>query len=140
VTNNLVKVDDKYKYKVGPPLGGFCTAAKVGTAEGAFIKRIKIDPPLGTDTEAFFDSVFLALQANASPSSPAMSGGFSLFGDLNGDGVVDMSDFTIIRSAFGACIGSPNFIGIADYDFDGCITLNDYQIWYQFYKAANGLP
>ena len=55
-------------------------------------------------------------------------------GDLNYDGVVDIKDSNIIRSAFGKYAGNPGYIQQADYVNDGCINYSDYTAWYKFYK------
>jgi hypothetical protein len=133
VTNNLLKVDDKYPYGVGPPVpGGVANPEGVGPPA-----RKTVDPPLGPATEAFFDEVFTRLQENATSTSPDMDEDSSSVADLNGDGKVDQADFMLIRSALGSCDGDPRFNGRVDYDLDGCVTFVDYQAWYQLYKAAN---
>lgn len=50
-------------------------------------------------------------------------------GDLNGDGVVNEADEAIFLAAYGSCDGDPNFNPDADFDEDGCITINDYRIF-----------
>jgi hypothetical protein len=54
-------------------------------------------------------------------------------GDLNGDGVVDISDRNLLRAALGKCEGNPAYNRDADYDNDACITQLDYQAWYSHY-------
>ncbi|WP_319574437.1 fibronectin type III domain-containing protein [uncultured Desulfobacter sp.] len=49
-------------------------------------------------------------------------------GDLNGDGLVNMTDVTIFRQALGTAAGDPEFNPASDFDNDGRITLNDYRI------------
>jgi hypothetical protein len=66
-----------------------------------------------------------------------MSGGTGLFADLNADGKVDVSDFAAFQAAFGSCVGSPKYNPKADYDLDGCVTLADYQAWFQFYQLEH---
>jgi hypothetical protein len=58
-----------------------------------------------------------------------------LCGDLDDDGDVDTIDRGIIMSAVNKCQGTTGFIAEADYDGNGCITLNDYRSWYVCYKA-----
>jgi len=60
---------------------------------------------------------------------------FSNPGDLNRDNDVDADDRNLLRAALGACIGDVNFNLDADFDEDGCITYNDYRIWYGHYIA-----
>ena len=54
-------------------------------------------------------------------------------GDLNGDQVVDMSDFTVLIATFGSCDGNAAYNADADFDLDGCITFVDYQTWYGYF-------
>ncbi len=56
-------------------------------------------------------------------------------GDLNGDQVLDNADFGFFLSTFGRCTGTPEFIELADFDDDGCITFIDYQTWYGLFTA-----
>ena len=58
-------------------------------------------------------------------------------GDLDGDGDVDGDDRNILRSALGQCNDNPDFNQQIDYDKDGCISYNDYRIWYGYYKDYN---
>ncbi|MBI5863215.1 MAG: hypothetical protein HZB38_01625 [Planctomycetes bacterium] len=46
-------------------------------------------------------------------------------GDLNGDGLIDLADLTLMLSAFGSCTGDPNFLAAADIDGSGCVELAD---------------
>ncbi len=61
--------------------------------------------------------------------------GFVL-GDLDGDGDTDVDDFYVFAGTFGACDSDPEFIAAADYDRDGCITLDDYQTWLACYRGS----
>lgn len=54
-------------------------------------------------------------------------------GDLDEDGVIDETDFTVFLTMFGLCEGADGFNAQADYDEDGCITFVDYQTWYGFF-------
>ena len=94
--------------------------------------RIVVDPPVGPITNAFFQSV-----ASALASGPIGSQQASIFSpaDFNHDGKIDMSDFIVFQKALGSCIGKPLFNGAADLDGDGCVTLKDYQIWFQLYSV-----
>jgi hypothetical protein len=40
-----------------------------------------------------------------------------------------------LRAALGTCRGHARFNASADFDGDGCITQEDYRIWYGHYKA-----
>lgn len=46
-------------------------------------------------------------------------------GDINGDGHVDLTDLSLLLSAFGTCIGDPGFHYGADFDGSGCVDLAD---------------
>ncbi|MFQ5807676.1 MAG: dockerin type I domain-containing protein, partial [Phycisphaerae bacterium] len=46
-------------------------------------------------------------------------------GDLNGDGVVNLSDLAILLSSYGKCEGEPGYIPEADLEPDGCVNLTD---------------
>jgi hypothetical protein len=58
-----------------------------------------------------------------------------VLGDLDGDRNVDDTDRSIIMGALRACRGSAKYVAAADYDGDGCVTLNDYRQWYKYYQA-----
>ena len=55
-------------------------------------------------------------------------------GDLDHDGDVDGDDRNVLRSALNACTGDARFVAEADYDGNGCITYNDYRMWYTCYR------
>jgi hypothetical protein len=54
--------------------------------------------------------------------------------DLNGDEIVDATDRNIFLSSYRLCAGDAGYLPEADFDDDGCITLNDYREWYKCYK------
>jgi predicted extracellular nuclease len=62
--------------------------------------------------------------------------GPTVLGDLNGDGLVNITDRDIIRSALNSCTGNARFIAAADYNRNGCITYTDYSIWYGYYRNS----
>lgn len=49
-------------------------------------------------------------------------------GDVNGDGFVDLTDLSLLLSAFGECAGDPAYNADADFDGSGCIELGDLTI------------
>jgi len=55
-------------------------------------------------------------------------------GDLDDDGDIDSTDYSLFRSTLGKCTGDAGFIADADYDGDGCVTYADYRIWYGYYR------
>ncbi|MFC3093328.1 ExeM/NucH family extracellular endonuclease [Alteromonas sediminis] len=56
-------------------------------------------------------------------------------GDVNGDGVIDFSDYMMIAGALGATEGQDNYLAAADLDEDGTISFADLRLWYQIYIA-----
>jgi len=46
-------------------------------------------------------------------------------GDLNGDGVVDLTDLALLLAAYGTCAGDPGYLDDADIDGSGCVDLPD---------------
>jgi hypothetical protein len=54
-------------------------------------------------------------------------------GDLNGDGKVDVSDYNIMKAAFGKKAAQPGYSVACDFDKDGIVSLKDYTIWYACY-------
>lgn len=56
-------------------------------------------------------------------------------GDVNGDGVVDLSDLTLLLSSFGQCNGDAGYLAAADFDGTGCVELGDLTILLGNYGA-----
>ena len=48
-----------------------------------------------------------------------------LIGDLNGDGVVDLSDLALLLAHYGWCEGDANYNPVTDIDGNGCTDLSD---------------
>ncbi len=46
-------------------------------------------------------------------------------GDLDGNGVIDLTDLSGMLTAFGTCSGDPGYNPDADLDASGCIDLAD---------------
>ncbi len=78
---------------------------------------------------------FGATEFAASDHDPFVVALNPLAGDLNDDGVVDLTD----RNIMAASIGKPasQVDRRIDYDGDGTITTNDYRIWLRLYLAFN---
>jgi hypothetical protein len=51
---------------------------------------------------------------------------FRLYGDANGDGRVDNTDFFLFRSTFGLSVGQPGYLSYFDYDGNGIIDNTDF--------------
>ena len=69
----------------------------------------------------------------ASDHDPIVIGFNTLLGDLNDDGLVDAADQRLMTAAMGK--NASQVDRRMDYDGDGKITLNDYRIWTNYYRA-----
>jgi hypothetical protein len=49
-------------------------------------------------------------------------------GDINGDGVVDLNDLSMLLSAYATCLGDQGYIPVADLNGNNCIELGDLAI------------
>jgi predicted outer membrane repeat protein len=58
-------------------------------------------------------------------------------GDLDFDADIDGDDYWLFAAALPSCAGDPQYNPAADLDYDGCVTLVDYQIWLLLYREAN---
>src|SRR5437868_8139765 len=126
--DNLTKYDDKYAYRTPPPL----------PSQGRFLQRIRLaDPPLGTETEAFFDSVEQTMQEVPPSSFPITADPYSL-ADLNRDGSVDEADLQIFHEAQGNSEGDSAFNPAADFDGDGCVTSLDEDTFLDLFIGPDG--
>jgi uncharacterized protein (DUF2141 family) len=54
-------------------------------------------------------------------------------GDLNGDNVIDLSDFALVASAYGSNPTSPNWNSNADLNGDGVVNIEDFALLAQDY-------
>jgi hypothetical protein len=57
-------------------------------------------------------------------------------GDINGDNVISLSDFTLLRTAFGSTPSDPNWNANADLNGDGAVSLSDFTILRAHFGAA----
>ncbi len=123
VTSNfLTKRAIKHEYQVNPPL-----ACPTPLAEGRIVDLIDVaDPPLGPETEAFFDRVEETRLANP-PGNRPMAMDFRAICDLDGNGACDNADLQSFQNALGACFGDAAYSPSADVDGNGCVTDTDQQ-------------
>ena len=56
-------------------------------------------------------------------------------GDLNGDGLIDTYDLSVVRNAVGTREGRRGFNVEADFDGDGVVSTLDYDTWYGYYSS-----
>ena len=96
---------------------GTATPSFTPDVAGTYVLELSVDD--GTDTD--YDNVAVTVEEAAKP------------GDLDGDGVIGLSDYNIFVAAFGKCEAQNGYNPECDYDKDGCITFIDYQIWYACY-------
>jgi hypothetical protein len=61
---------------------------------------------------------------------------FRYYGDVNGDQVVNGTDFGLFRPAFGTAAGDPAYLAYLDFDGDGAINGVDFG---QF-RSRFGIP
>ena len=144
VSNNLSKSDQEFKYNSAvtpriPPVPNvrFCVTPPASpAAEGRFVKTVNLsDPPLGTDTQAFFDRVLQFMQNVGTPADEPMQENPDSLADLNPDGVLDIGDFQVLRQSFGSCSGQDSYSPLADLDADNCVTFNDFRLFLQLLQA-----
>ena len=58
------------------------------------------------------------------------------FGDLNGDGVVDLTDASHIMVAYGSLEGQPPYEAAADLNGDGDVDSVDLEIWLEYFDRS----
>jgi Thrombospondin type 3 repeat len=126
VTNDkLTTRNHKFLYNVGPPVDfGICKTGHP-KPEGDLVEtETLLDPPLGPETEAFFNRVKAAF-AQIPPSGIPMGADASKPCDFDGDGRCDGADAQIFEGTLGACIGDPGYQPQADTDGSGCVDAQD---------------
>lgn len=105
----------------GDSASGTLTPSHSYTTAGTYTVTLTVeDDDGGSDS----DTLTVTVESSSAP----------ICGDLDHDGDVDGSDRMIFLGAYRKCAGQPGFIAEADYDGDGCVTLNDYREWYRCYK------
>jgi hypothetical protein len=91
--------------------------------KGPLRNIVEVDPPIGPETEAFFDEVDDLLQT-VPPDEP-MEEDTSSPCDFDIDGVCDAQDIQIFQGALGTCASEQGFDPQADADGSGCADLLD---------------
>jgi hypothetical protein len=143
VANNLSKSDQEFKYNPAvtpaiPPVPNahFCTIPPANPpAEGKFVKTVGLsDPPLGPETEAFFERAFDLMQQVGTPADEPMGENPDSLADLSPDGILDIGDFQVLRQSFGQCTGQARYNPLADLDGDDCVAFKDFRIFLQLFQ------
>lgn len=49
-------------------------------------------------------------------------------GDIDGDNIIDLNDYSALSMAYGSCECDPNYLFAADLNRDGCVDIADYAI------------
>ena len=97
-----------------------------GNLEGEFDK-IEVDPPLGTQTADLYRQFCEDIMEKWDPDEIAMIASNYKSCDINKDGKCNFSDYLLVKSSIGKCIGESGYITDADVDGDSrrCITEKD---------------
>jgi hypothetical protein len=143
-TGKLTKTDLKYEYSYGPPVL-WPSGTKCGDIPSPLgnlfstqpVYHTVIDPPLGPETEAFYDAVIARL-LNLPPDLIGMGEDTSPACDLNRDGVCDSQDRSELEANLGKCVGELGYNPFADIDGDGCLTISDLRAFSRFSQAKQG--
>jgi hypothetical protein len=115
LTLKLDGVETNYPIQITGP-SGFFTVTVAGLAGGDYAWRAKGPKYLGTS-----GVVTLA-------GSPATNVEMGLMpaGDADGDNLVNISDFIILRHTFGLASGQPGYDDRADFTGDSLVRVNDF--------------
>jgi hypothetical protein len=135
----LTKTNYKFEYNVGPPVP-FSTCTQGGpTPEGNLAAITSVDPPLGPDTEAFFDQVEAAF-SRIPPSGVPMGEDVSKPCDFDGDGDCDAGDLLIFEGSLSTCAGTAGYHPRADSDGNGCVDAQDRFHLFEADRDGDGIP
>jgi hypothetical protein len=140
ISGQLHKKSYKWEYAFGPPIPfEHCGSPSAPIPEGALIQTTSVDPPLGPETEAFFDAVMdrLAMQT---PSGAPMGERVWKRCDFDGDGDCDGTDLGRFESAFGTCENFPGYDPRADVDKSGCVDALDRAYLFEMDSDLDGVP
>ncbi|MCI0547165.1 MAG: thrombospondin type 3 repeat-containing protein [Candidatus Rokubacteria bacterium] len=138
-SNTLIKRDYKFQYNVGPPVPfSICTQGGQ-KPEGDLVETTSVDPPLGPETEAFFDQVEAAF-AQIPASGVPMGEDTSKRCDFNGDGRCDAADVQLFEGSLGSCLGGASYHPQADTDGSGCVDAQDRFHLFEQDVDGDGIP
>lgn len=85
-------------------------------------------------------TVTVAGSVGASPAAPPVASAPFLRGDADGDGLIGLSDGTLIQSYLGGTAAAPTCLDAADANDDGQITAADAVLIYDFLFASGPPP
>jgi hypothetical protein len=136
---HLTKKDYKWEYAIGPPVPfENCGNQAAPIPEGGLIESSMVDPPLGPETEAFFDEV-LQRFAQLPPSGVPMGLSLVKACDFDGDGDCDASDLGAFNLSLGRCEKGTGFDPRADVDRSGCVDALDRRYLFELDEDADGV-
>jgi hypothetical protein len=115
------------------PESGKYQITAIGTDNGTYDIDVYLFDATGSRQEFNREKVSIA-KNSAQEYTVAYSQAFSPPGDLDGDGDVDLDDYSVFRSTLGKCAGTTGYLLKADYDADGCVSYADYRIWLGHYR------
>lgn len=105
------------------------------TVAGTFDGRVLVFSNASTDPLV----VVLTATASAPVTTPPVAGPTepALLGDINGNGLVDFSDFLQFAGAFGSSLEESNYVAGADLDNSGSINFSDFLIFASQYGKSS---
>jgi hypothetical protein len=115
----------------GTPIGSVTLAVDLsGSTATQTIAKLTFSGPLTEGVNSLVDGNYTLTVLNNQIQGGLQGGDnitsmFRLFGDINGDKTVNITDLTAFRNAFGATTSDPNYQPFLDLNGDGVINLTD---------------
>ena len=140
-SRHLDKKSYKWEYAYGPPIPfmATCGVASAPMPEKQLLQVTSVDPPLGPETEAFFDGVLERLTMQPSSGTPMGALAWKRC-DFDGDGDCDDVDYSRFQAAFDTCETSPGYDPRADADKSGCVDALDRAYLFEMDEDGDGVP
>ena len=90
-------------------------------------------------------TVALAAGALRDTAGNPLAGGVTaafhrLYGDVDGNGTVDIADFNAFAPAFGTAAGQSGYVGVLDYEGDGVIDIGDFNAFAPRFGTSVPVP
>jgi alpha-tubulin suppressor-like RCC1 family protein len=109
--------------------GGTFTFADVLNADGSYLIPVPADTyNIGVNGSKWLRTTLSGVVASGNVAGLNAT---LLPGDLNGDNVIDMSDFSPFAEAFGSSSGASNWNPAADLNCDGVVDIQDFSLFAQ---------